>query len=87
MLVRMQLLFYPSLFISEAFIEGICAFYFFLLHGKNIFLPLETTKSKDFDEILSWLFPNFLTVKIFICSQDQKINGSLDKCFFGFLLS
>jgi hypothetical protein len=53
MLVRMQLLFYPSLFISEAFIEGICAFYFFLLHGKNIFLPLETTKSKDFDEILS----------------------------------
>jgi hypothetical protein len=41
-----------------------------LLHEKNIFLPPDTTKSRDIDQRLSWLFTNFLTVKIFICPQD-----------------
>jgi hypothetical protein len=36
---------------------------------------------------ISWLFTNFLTDKIFLYPQDQKINGMLDKGFFSFLLS
>jgi hypothetical protein len=52
-LVTMQLSFYPSFFISGAFIEGICAFLIFLLHEKNIFLPPDTTKSRDTDQRLS----------------------------------
>jgi len=66
-------------------LEGVCCLFTFL-HSKNTLLPLKPTKFRIVCQGLSWLFTNFLTVKILLCPQIKKISDLLDKGFFSFFL-